>query len=178
MTEKKQTTRNLVIVLLVLILGALCFLVVRTFLQKEDQPEEETLSSPKLAYAEGTTVVRDGNALQDAVDKMAQKIEEGNMVLEYETEATSSNGQDFVGYLANASENSYDMYFDIYADEKMTDEIFLSGLVPPGSAIENIKLNRKLERGNHSVYLVFTTVEEDHETMHGQVAVKITLKVQ
>ena len=70
------------------------------------------------------------------------------------------------------------MYFDIYADEKMTDEIFLSGLVPPGNAIEKIKLNRKLESGNHSAYLVFTTVEEDHETMHGQVAVKITLKVQ
>lgn len=178
MAEKNRTARGLVIVLLVLILAALCFLVGRTFLQKEVQPEEETISTPKLAYAEGTTVVRDANALQDAVDKMAQKIEEGNMVLEYETEANSADGQNFVGYLANAAENSYDMYFDIYADSKMTDEIFLSGLVPPGSALENIKLNRKLKSGNHDAYLVFTTVEDDHEAIHAQVAVKITLKVQ
>lgn len=56
------------------------------------------------------------------------------------------------------------MFLTIYADAEMTEQIFLSGLVPPGSGFENITLDRALEKGDHMVYVVLTQVETNAET--------------
>lgn len=177
MAEKNRSAQRLIIILLAVLLVAVCFLLVRSYIMKPDKPEEEILGNPQLAYAEGTTVVRDPDALQNAVDEMAKKVEQGNLMLEYEAEAFSVDGENFSGYLANAAENNYDMYFDMYSDESLTDELYLSGLVRPGSAIEAFKLTKKLNSGDHSVYMVFTTVEDDLETIHSQVVVSMVLHV-
>ena len=126
---------------------------------------------PKLGYAEGVTVVDDPDALQKAVDDMYAKAAEGNIALEYRNEATSDDGETFQCYIANALANSYDMYIDVYEDKALSNEIFLSGLFRPGEAFREIKLNQKLDPGTHQVYVAFTQVNEDLETIHGQVLV-------
>ena len=181
MTEKKAQNPLvwvLVIVLVVVVVAAAAVIFFNR--QPQAAPTEDLTDGnvPMLGYAEGTTVTRDENALQDAVDKMAEKLEKGSMMLEYEGDAYSSDGENFTGYLANAAENSYDMYFDMYADSGLKDEIFLSGLVPPGKALEKFKTTRKLEKGDHTVYMAFTTVEDDHATSHSQIMVTMTLHVK
>jgi hypothetical protein len=56
------------------------------------------------------------------------------------------------------------MFLTIYADAEMTDELFLSQLVPPGSGFENITLEHSLDVGDHMVYIALTQVEQDEET--------------
>jgi hypothetical protein len=46
----------------------------------------------------------------------------------------------------------------------MTDELFLSKLVPPGSGFETITLEHPLETGDHVVYVVITQIDTDEET--------------
>ena len=128
MTEKKAQN-PLVWVLVIVLVVVVAAAAVIFFNRQPQAPPTEDLTDgnvPMLGYAEGTTVTRDENALQDAVDKMAEKLEKGSMMLEYEGDAYSSDGENFTGYLANAAENSYDMYFDMYADSALKDEIFLS----------------------------------------------------
>lgn len=132
---------------------------------------------PELGYAEGTTVVRDENALQKALDDMAAKVAKGSMVLEYEADAYSVNGKDFKCYLANAPENTYDMYFDMYNGSNIDEQLFLSGLLKPGQALDKIELNTALSDGDHSAVLFFTTVEDDHKTLHSQISVTMNLHV-
>ena len=66
--------------------------------------------TPKLGYAEGTTVVEDPDALQKAVDEMYAHAAEGGVTLEYKNDARSTDGENFSCYIANAAENRYDMY--------------------------------------------------------------------
>jgi hypothetical protein len=180
MTEKKAQN-PLVWVLVIVLVVVVAAAAVIFFNRQPQAPPTEDLTDgnvPMLGYAEGTTVTRDENALQDAVDKMAEKLEKGSMMLEYEGDAYSSDGENFTGYLANAAENSYDMYFDMYADSGLKDEIFLSGLVPPGKALESFKLNRRMIAGDHTVYMAFTTVEDDHATIRSQIIVTMNLHVK
>lgn len=175
-TEKKDKKRQLIflIIIIVVILAAAAVVILT-------RPKSESLLDngvPKLGYAEGTTVVRGSDALQKAVDDMVEKLSKGNVMLEYDADAYSSDGENFTCYLANATENSYDMYFDMYADSAFTDEIFLSGLVPPGKALNQFKATRKLDKGDHEVYMAFTTVEDDHTTARSQILVTMNLHVK
>lgn len=182
MAEETKTANNqkriilllvLVIIVLVAAGGALAF----HFLNQEQPTEDGGGDAPELGYAEGTTVVRDENALQKALDDMAAKVAKGSMVLEYEADAYSVNGKDFKCYLANAPENTYDMYFDMYNGSNIDEQLFLSGLLKPGQALDKIELNTALSDGDHSAVLFFTTVEDDHKTLHSQISVTMNLHV-
>ncbi len=142
--------------------------------KKEKETEEE---KPKIGYAEGVTVVEDPDALQKTVDEMYEKAAEGGVGLEYKNDAFSSDGEKFECYIANAAKNKYDMYIQIFADSGLTDELFLSQLLRPGTAFDNITLEHKLDPGDHRVYVAFTQVEEDLETIHAQVMVTMDFHV-
>lgn len=177
-TAKENNNSKRIIILLVIVIVVLvaagAALAVRFLGQEDEAPVEDV---PELGYAEGVTVTRDSNALQDALNEMAEKAAKGSMVLEYEADAYSVNGKDFKCYLANAQENSYDMYFDMYNGENIQEQFFLSGLLKPGQALDKIELINDLPEGDHAAVLFFTTVEDDHKTIRSQVSVTMTLHV-
>jgi hypothetical protein len=146
------------------------------------KPQEETPAPRseglKIGYAEGVTVVEDPNALQKAVDEMMEKNQE-TMGLEYKNEALSDDGINFTCYIANALSNEYDMFIAIYGDEALTDELFLSGLLRPGTAFDHITLEHSLDPGSHTVYAAFTQVEETdgEQAIHAQVIVVMNFTV-
>jgi hypothetical protein len=117
-----------------------------------------------IGYATEATVMLDEDDLQAAMDAAMENAKNGNVALLYKDNAYSTNGTDFECYIVNSSANTYDMYLTIYADPEMTDELFLSKLVPPGSGFENITLEHPLETGNHVVYVAVTQVDTDEET--------------
>jgi len=61
---------------------------------------------------------------------------------------------------------------------KMTDELFLSGLIRPGEAFQSVELNRALDPGTYTIYCVFTQVGEDHATVHTQLTVALDVMVR
>lgn len=183
MAEETKTVNNqkrviilLVIVIIVLVAGggALAYHFLN---QGGGEGEGGGDDVPELGYAEGTTVVRDGDALQKALDDMAEKMAKGSMMLEYDGDLYSVNGKDFAGYLANAAENNYDMYFDMYNAQDTSEQLYLSGLLKPGTALDKIKLKTDLPDGDHQAILFFTSVEDDHKTIHSQISVAVTLHV-
>ncbi len=132
--------------------------------------------TPKIGYAEGVTAL-DEDSLQKAVDEMYAKVDEGNIALEYRNDAFSEDGKNFECYIGNSLANEYDMYIGIYSDNTFKDELYLSGLFRPGEAFKNVELNHALEKGDHRVYVSFTQVEKDLETIHGQIMVTMDFHV-
>lgn len=179
MESKKQPAKNWLIpallVIVIVLLAALLFMR-----GGQPEPADEDVpdnGTPRLSYAEGVTVVEDPDALQKAVDEMYKEAREGNMSLEYKGVATSEDGENFSCYIANSTMNKYDMYIQIFGDAELTDQLFLSGLLRPGAAFDNITLEHSLEPGVHTVYVAFTQVEKDLETVHGQVLVTMEFDV-
>ncbi len=139
----------------------------------------------RIGYASEGVVAPDPETLQAQGDKMMEQAKEPGVALEYKELAVSDNGQDFQCYIANSEDNTYDMFITIYADQALTDELFLSELLRPGTRFENITLSRKLDPGEHKAYVVYTQVQDEEQpdssqyiqTIHAQVATTITLIV-
>lgn len=170
---KKQ--RNILVVLLIVIVMIMAGMVIFFLVSKNDT--ENVTDGPSLGMAvESNIILDDPKTLQDAVDEMIKKAEEGRMTLEMKVDAYSSDGESFKCYLANAKENNYDMFMVLYLDEDQN-EIYRSGLIPIGARIESFETSYKLKAGTHVGTLTFYQVEEDGETIHSQVNVGLNMYV-
>lgn len=179
MDAKNQNAKRWLVPALLGVVIVLLLLIAALFLNREQETVDISDGDvPKLGYAEGVTVVEDPDALQKAVDEMYKKAREPGISLEYKGVASSEDGENFSCYIANAADNAYDMYIQIFGDAELTDQLFLSGLLRPGSAFDNITLEHSLDPGSHTVYVAFTQVEEDLQTVHGQVLVTMEFSVE
>jgi hypothetical protein len=144
-----------------------------------NQPKDNGLG---IGYATEAKVILDQDSLQAAMDQAMANAEEGNVALLYRDNAYSTDGRNFDCYIVNSADNAYDMFITIYADAEMTDELYLSQLVPPGSGFEHIKLEHALSTGDHEVYVAVTQVTTDEttgeQTVHRQVVHTMDFHVQ
>jgi NADH:ubiquinone oxidoreductase subunit 3 (subunit A) len=138
--------------------------------------EPTTSSLGQLGYESGV-IASDKDSLQKQVDEMFSKAADGYAELEYENSANSTDGQNFTCYVANSKSNKYDMFITLYEDSTFTNQIYLSGLISPGSAIDHFTLSKTLDEGSHDCVLVMTQVADDHSTMVAQVSYTLTLAV-
>lgn len=158
-TKKPAGQRWIIILLaalIVLLIAILAVVLGRGGLRSLD--DEQT---PQIGYATEARVMLDEDSLQAAVDEAMENARNGRVSLQYQNDAFSEDGKTFSCLIANAANNLYDMFLTIYADEGLTDQVFLSALVPPGSGFEEITLDRALDPGNHTVYVAVTQVDTD-----------------
>jgi hypothetical protein len=180
-TGRKAPVLLIVSVLLVLVLGLLGAVVYLLTRQDGKETSNAETASPRLEYAtEGVIFTEDPDALQKAYDEAAEKVEESVVPLSYRNVARSEDGVEFNCYVANPERARFDMFVAIYADAGMTDELYMSQLLRPGTAYDTIRLNRALPPGRHEVYAVFTTIDEEDsvQVIRGQAAVTMEFRVQ
>lgn len=160
---RKSKKKALLLLLLLLLIGASVGVYFAFFWEKPDDG--------RIPYAEGVVLYGDNDV----------KAGEGWIGLTYNHQAFSKDGVEFSCLLTNDPSNQYDMYFDIYADSSMEDEIFLSGLVRPGYSLQTIELNHALPAGSTTCYVVFNQVDTDgdgNQSIVGQVAVTVEFIVE
>lgn len=169
-TKKKNPLLIILIVLICILLaggGALAFWIAN------GSGEEK----PVIGY-ESQMIVSDEDSLQKAVDEMKQKVKDSEIALEFKHIATSNNGTDFQCYVMNSAKNKYDMFLAMYTDSTFEEELYKTQLIPPGNGIDHFTLNKKFEKGEHEIMLVYTLVKDDHQTIQSQVPVVYTLQVK
>lgn len=162
--ENKKSLSNKVIIIAAAVIIVLLAIVVVLLLRRPSPTSIGDADVPQIGYATEATVLLDQNSLQAAMDEAMANARDGNIGLYYRNDATSSDGTNFDCFIGNSSSNIYDMFLTIYADAEMTDQLFLSGLVPPGSGFEHITLDHALDPGVHTVYVALTQVDTDEET--------------
>ncbi len=119
-----------------------------------NRSEEQDLDDSRIPYAEGV-VLMEGTDIEP--------VPKGRIALRYNYQARSTDGTNFTCKLGNDESNQYDLYFDLYADAALTDQLYLSGLLRPGTALEEITLNHALPEGTNTVYVSFNQVDTDEE---------------
>ena len=175
--DAKQLRVVIPFVAVVSVLSVVIVGLVMALNSRDAEPADTDNGKTVIEYANGVTVVDDESALQAAVDKMLEDAK-NEMVASYQNQAVSEDGKTFTCYIANSEYNEYDMFIALYTDlSGETDPIYLSGLMRPGEAFREITLDEALDKGTHSVYLVFTQMEDDHSTIHGQSIVGIDMQV-
>lgn len=160
-TRKQPANKTLIAIIILIAVVIIAAVAVITTLNRQKPEEDAGLT---IQYASNATVMLDQDSIQAAMDEAMKNAEDGNIGLYYKNDAYSSDGVNFDCFIGNSSANIHDMFITIFADVDMTDQIYLSGLVPPGSGFEEITLEHELESGNHRVYVALTQVDTDEET--------------
>lgn len=156
-TPEKRKNRSLILAAICLVLIVVAVLYFTGVLSPAK--EEVEIGDNGVPYAEGVVLLED--------DGVYDVLEPNAIALEFKNDAYSKDGQTFACYLGNSALNEYDMYVAIYADAELTDELYVSGLVPPGKGFDKLTLEKALDEGDHRVYVAFTQME-DPKTIHAQ----------
>ncbi len=77
-------------------------------------------------------------------------------------------------YVANAIENSSDVYFDIFVSGDEENAIYKSPIIPRGGELEQIALDQKLDKGEYDCVCIYHLVDEDQNTLS---TLRVTLKI-
>lgn len=146
--KKVKRKKRLIIIAFIVLLIALIICIL-LLLRK---PEEE-----------GRNFV-DRDNVDTIMEDMTDKVEEGMFECMMTTEWTFENGDSESpnAYVANVENNRYTIYFDVY--EKETNELLYSSpLLPVGTEIRNIKLDKKLAAGEYKAVVMYTLVDDDEQ---------------
>lgn len=107
--------------------------------------------------------VNENNA-EEMASEMAKKLEEGMFECKMSIYWTFDDAQSASpnSYVANVENNRYTLYFDLI--DPVTQEVYYSSpLVPVGSEIRNIKLDKALPAGEHEMQVQYTMVDDDYK---------------
>jgi len=114
----------------------------------------------------------------DIVDAMTEKVAEGMFECRMSTYWTFPDAKSEApnSYVANVENNRYTFYFDIVLDG--TEEVvYSSPLIPVGSEISNIKLDKELEPGEYTAQVNYVMVDDDYAEV-SSVGFIITMEIQ
>lgn len=146
--KKVRRKKRLVVIAFIVLLAALVICILLLLRKPED---------------EGRNFV-DRDNVDTIMEDMTEKVEEGMFECMMTTEWTFENGDSESpnAYVANVENNRYTIYFDVY--EKETNELLYSSpLLPVGTEIRNIKLDKKLAAGEYKAVVMYTLVDEDEQ---------------
>jgi hypothetical protein len=119
----------------------------------------------------------------DNVDEVIAALDEDEVVSAGSYEVTMNTTWNFKdgasasdnAYVENAVDNTNDVYFDItLADTE--ENIYSSPVIPVGSHLENITLDKELEDGTYDCVVTYTLVDEDQNPL-STVRVSLTIVV-
>lgn len=177
--EEKKSSKTVIILLLIIILLLLAggITAIIFFMNKDNADLPDEGGNPLIQY-DGAAVALDEDEFNKQYADALKKAEEGQIALRYKNVAYSEDGVNFTCDIGNSPANTKDLYFNIYTDATFTEQILLTGLVPPGQGITEFKSEIPFEPGTYEAVLVFTRVDDDHATMLGQAKVTYTLVVE
>lgn len=173
-----KSRRVIIITAFVVLLAALAVCISLLFSKEKDNseslPETRPMSAAEKALERG--FVSEDSA-DDIMAEMADKVADGMFECEMTMSWTFQDGNSVASnaYVANSENNLHTLYFDVYDNE--TDELLYSSpMMPVGTELREIKLEKKLPAGEYSALVMYTLVDEEYEEV-SKVGFNITISV-
>ena len=145
-------------IVIIALLGIIIFL-----LGSGKQDEEETQEKRNV-------IVNESNAesvAADMVEEAQEFVEPGYYTVSMDTDWHFSKG-DAVSddaWVDNLIENTNDVSFDVLLADNEEEAIYQSPVIPRGSHLENIELDKPLDKGTYDCVIVYHLVDEEQETI-------------
>lgn len=107
--------------------------------------------------------VKESNT-DEIMSEMSDKVEEGMFECKMTTTWTFEDADSVSpnAYVANSENNRYTFYFDVY-DESTNELLYSSPLLPVGTEMNNIKLEKHLPAGDYDAVVMYTLVDENEK---------------
>lgn len=173
-TKEKKNSSALVVVLSVIVVA----LVVTVVLLLNRQGENKVLES--VPEPEKRNVVVNEDNVEEVLEQLTPDdfVQAGSYEVTMNTTWRFKDGMSPSenAYVENALSNTNDVYFDVLLAES-EEKIYSSPLLPLGSHIENITLDKALIAGTYDCVLIYYLVDEEQNVL-GDLRVGLTIDVE
>lgn len=172
--EGQKKNMLFVIAFVVLLIALVVCIGIIIFRPTTTKMDENVVSKTASALERG--FVQESNA-DNIMAEMEEKVAEGMFECKMTTfwtfdhaDAESSNS-----FVANVESNRNTIYFDVYESES-NELLYTSPMLPVGTEIRNIKLNKELPAGDYDAVVMYTLVDENYEEV-SSVGFNITISI-
>jgi uncharacterized protein (UPF0333 family) len=152
----------LLVIIVIALVGVIAFLLGRGTTEKSDETAASTERTRQVV--ESVKMVLDEESAQNVMQQMREEVEEGMFECQMSMKWNFPDGQSTSkdAYVANSTNNRFPFYFDVRLDD--TDElVYSSAVMPVGTELKNIKLDKELPAGTYKA-IVYYTLVRDTET--------------
>lgn len=175
----KSGGKRITIAVIIVLVVALAICIVLLVLRSKDTGEPQLADDvPDVSQSVLDRGFVDESNLNDIMSDMSDKVEDGmfecmmSSTWVFEDAASASSNS----YVANVENNRHALYFDVYEEE--TDELLYSSpILPVGSEIRGIELDKELPAGDYDAIVMYTLVNEDYEEV-STVGFNITISIK
>lgn len=166
---------GIIIIAFVILLVALLVCIV-LLVSKSDGEQAENSGDSVATDVLARGFVDEDNA-DEIVSDMFEKVDEGMFECKMTTTWTFETADSVSpnAYVANVESNLHTLYFDVYV-ESMDEPVYSSPMLPVGTELNGIKLEKELAAGEYSGVVMYTLVDEDYEEV-STVGFNITILV-
>lgn len=170
--DTKKTGSNKVIILIGIAVIILLLIVIVILLLRK--PAGSTGGESPAAQASQETK-REVLVNEENVQEIIEQIELDNVErnapglftaqMNFEWHFADGEAESRDSYVANAIENTNDIYFDLYLADDLENTIYESPVIPVGQVLRNVKLSKQLSAGTYETVLEYHLLDEDQNTL-------------
>lgn len=150
-------------IVIIALLGVIIVLLLR-----RGGNEEAAANSATSGSLRRSVVVSQQNAEQVVEDLLAQEyVEPGYYTVSMNNVWNFATGDSVSedAFVANLQKNTNDVYFDVFIEGDEENAIYMSPVLPRGSELDSIKLDKVLEAGTYNCVMIYHLVDENQDTL-------------
>lgn len=179
--KQSVSLKTVILIVVALVILAACGIGAALYLNGQKQTQStsigggSTMILPDANAEEGGFA---GESLDELYRQMIEKAEAGAIVVNFSESIILPDGSSEAEVqIANPVENTYPMQFTINLEDT-GEQVFESGLVPVGSHLSSIKLEKKLSAGEYPAVLTYKAYDEEKQDFVGTVGVSVLITVE
>ncbi len=180
--KKKVLLIIIIAVLMVIVIalvGAVAYLLGRSSNQNTAEQMPANAVETNRGIVGESRMVLDEESAESVLDEMRKQVEEGMFECSMSTEWTFQDGtsESKDAYVANTSNNTHPIYFDVVLDG--SDEvIYASPILPVDSKLTNFKLDKDLEPGTYEAICKYYLLQDmENQEVISSANFIITIKI-
>ena len=133
---------------------------------------------PKETINENTTPLVTMENVNEIEEDVKEQVERGMFATRMNTTWVfpDGNSPSSNAVMGNSASNRFPFYFTVTLNDT-GEEVFASGVLPLGTEIAEIKLNKNLPAGTYPATVHLHMIDEDGEIMKGSMGLGVTLIV-
>ena len=170
MTKKTKTVLIIMGAVIAILAAVIIVMIVRG-------KKEETAVQPPEEPEKRSTLITEDNA-DEVLGEMADReyVEPGyyNVRMNTEWHFSSGDAESEDAYVENSEMNTNDVFYDVVLAEDESQVLYKSPIIPVGSSMHQVKLDKKLDAGTHDCIMIYHLVDDKQETIS---TLRVTLKI-
>ncbi|WP_029232410.1 hypothetical protein [Butyrivibrio sp. VCB2006] len=165
--SNQKSNKGLIIILILLFIIVIVLVAVIAFLLGRNGNSGNDDSAARASVAtrqveESARVILDEESADKVMEEMRKEVAEGmfecQMSMTWTFDDGKSESRD--AYVGNSENNQFPLYFDVYLED--TGELLYSSpVLPVGTNLTNIKLDKELPAGNHRAKVMYTIIRDE-----------------